>query len=562
MKYIKSIISLFLISICIGISAQSKHELPQWIEKAVIYQIYPPSFKDSNGDGIGDINGIISKLDYIQSIGVNTIWLNPCFHSAFKDGGYDVIDYYRIAPRYGTNEDIRELFSKAHQRGMRVLLDLVAGHTSDQSLWFKYSQQTQQNPYTSRYIWTNDSSIVPTKFVKGEFERNGSYLKNYFDCQPALNYGYGIINPENPWEQPLDAPAPTATRQELMRIMDYWMQMGCDGFRVDMAGSLVKNDPDLKGTTRLWHEIRDHFQSLYPQGILLAEWSAPQKAVKVGFMMDFIIHFGKTGYRNMMFNDAGTFPRDTCYFDAKGCGNPDSFINNLIECISAIGDSAHISIPTGNHDFQRINCGTRNTIEQLRTAMAFFLTMPGVPTIYYGDEIGMKFIEGLPNKEGSQLSKGNRAGSRTPMQWDDTPGAGFSTAPTQDYYLPIDTCHNFVNVAQQQKDKNSLLNYVKRLLNLRLIYPELACRGDIEFYRSSSTNYPLVYERKKGNERILVCINPTSKKINTSRKVAHKINSVTAIPDVCYGDTQKIRYSNNKLNLSTPPFSVGIYKIK
>ncbi|MDD2962182.1 MAG: alpha-amylase family glycosyl hydrolase [Muribaculaceae bacterium] len=562
MSYIKSILYFCLLSSCFSIFANPPKELPKWIEDAVLYQIYPPSFKDSNGDGIGDIKGIISKLDYIQSIGVNTIWLNPCFHSAFKDGGYDVIDYYRIAPRYGTNEDIRKLFDQAHRRGMRVLLDLVAGHSSDQCPWFKFSQQKNNNYYSSRYIWTNDSSITPHKFVKGNFDRNGTYLKNYFDCQPALNYGYGIVNPENSWEQPIDAPAPTATRNELMHIIDYWMQMGCDGFRVDMAGSLVKNDPELKGTSRLWHEIRQHFQSLYPEGILLAEWSAPQKAVKVGFMMDFIIHFGKTGYRNMMFNNAGTFPRDTCYFDARGCGNPNPFIDNLIDCLAAIGDSAHISIPTGNHDFQRPNCGSRNSIEQLRTSMAFFLTMPGVPTIYYGDEIGMKFIEGLPDKEGSRLSKGNRAGSRTPMQWDNSKGAGFSTAKIQDYYLPVDSCLGFPNVAQQQNDSNSLLNYVKRLLDLRTRYPELACRGDIEFLHSSSSHYPLIYERTKGNERILVCINPTAKELKSSRSVSRKINSISALNEVCCGGTQKIKIYKNKITISSPKFSVGIYKIK
>ncbi|MEG2674839.1 MAG: alpha-amylase family glycosyl hydrolase, partial [Muribaculaceae bacterium] len=404
------------------------YNLPTWIEDAVIYQIYPSSFQDSNDDGIGDLTGIMSRLDYIKSIGVNTIWLNPCFHSGFRDGGYDVIDFYRVAPRFGTNDDMRKLFEIAHAKGIRVILDLVVGHTSDQSPWFKFSQQKTKNIYSNRYIWTNDSSILPDKFVKGNFERNGSYRKNYFDCQPALNYGYGEPNPQNNWEEPVSAPAPTATRLELMNIINFWMQMGCDGFRIDMAGSLVKNDPNLVGTKKLWNEIRTNFESLYPNGILLAEWSAPEKAVKVGFMMDFNIHFGKTGYRNMLFNNIGTYRRDTCYFDIKGVGDPKPFIDNLTMCLKAAGDTMHISTPTGNHDFQRPNCGKRNTIEQLRTTMAFFMTLPGVPTIYYGDEIGMKFIDNLPDKEGSMLKSGNRAGSRTPMQWDSTINAGFSNA--------------------------------------------------------------------------------------------------------------------------------------
>jgi maltose alpha-D-glucosyltransferase / alpha-amylase len=541
---------------------ETKFSLPTWIEKAVFYQIYPQSFQDTNGDGIGDIQGVINRLDYVKSIGCNTVWLNPCFHSAFMDAGYDIIDFYRVAPRYGTNDDLRRLFEEAHQRNMRVILDLVAGHSSDQSPWFKYSQRKEQNPYSNRYIWTNDSTIRPEKFVAGKFERNGTYRKNYFDCQPALNYGYGEPDPAHPWEEPITAPGPTAMRQELIHIMDYWMQMGCDGFRVDMAGSLVKNDPQLVGTTELWHEVRQHFQSLYPDGILLAEWGNPQKAIKVGFMMDFIIHFGNTGYDRMMFNQVGTSRRDTCYFDLKGVGNPDPFINNLYDCLKVIGDKGHICIPTANHDFQRANCGPRNTPEQLKASLAFFLTLPGVPLIYYGDEIGMKFIDGLPNKEGSMLSKGNRAGSRTPMQWDSSPGAGFSTASIKQYYLPIDTCANRPNVEQEEKDSLSLLNYVRRLLELRKEHPALACRGEIQFWQEGSDKYPLVYERKEGSERILICINPSGRTVKTERSYTRSFRKLTPLLTTGGNTEQRIKLKGKKLQLSVPPLSIGIYKIQ
>lgn len=533
--------------------------LPSWIEKAVFYQIYPQSFQDSNGDGIGDIQGIINRLDYIKSIGCNTIWLNPCFHSAFMDAGYDVIDFYRVAPRYGNNEDLRRLFDLAHKRGMRVVLDLVAGHSSIESPWFKYSQMKEKNAYSDRYIWTNDSTICPYKFVKGDFARNGSYRKNYFDCQPALNYGYGEPNPKNPWEQPVDAPGPVATRNALVHIMDYWMQMGCDGFRVDMAGSLVKNDPQLKGTTALWQGIRKHFQELYPEGILLAEWSNPQKALKVGFMMDFIIHFGKTGYRELMFNEVGTYRRDTCFFDERGLGNPTKYINNLLECLSVAGNSGHLCIPTGNHDFQRIRCGRRNSTKEVRAALTFFLTQPGVPCIYYGDEIGMRFIDGLPDKEGSMVSKGNRAGSRTPMQWDSTLGAGFSTAPIEQYYLPIDTLCDRPNVASQEYDSLSQLNFVRKLLKMRQQYPALACRGEIEFYQEAYNHYPMLYERRKGNQRFLICINPSGKTVKGIRFIRNRIKSLK--PLLLEGESQKLRIKKKELHVVAPEFSIGIYQI-
>lgn len=555
-------LSICWLSISSVWSQEPAFKLPTWIERAVFYQIYPQSFQDTDGDGIGDIQGIIRRLDYIRSIGCNTLWLNPCFDSAFKDAGYDVIDFYRVAPRYGTNEDLRRLFVEAHRRGMRVVLDLVAGHSSDQSPWFKYSQQKEQNAYTDRYIWTNDSTLKPEKFVSGSFERNGTYRKNYFDCQPALNYGYGEPNPDAPWEQPITAPGPMATRRELKHIIDYWMQMGCDGFRVDMAGSLVKNDPDLKGTTALWHDIRTHFQTLYPDGILLAEWSNPQKALQVGFMMDFIIHFGRTGYRELMFNEVGTYRRDTCFFDTQGVGSPELYIDNLAACLKAAGTKGHLCIPTGNHDFQRIRCGRRDNLAEVHAALAFFLTQPGVPCIYYGDEIGMRFIDGLPNKEGSLLSKGNRAGSRTPMQWDDSVGAGFSTAPLSHFYLPIDSLADRPSVEQQEKESRSTLNVVRQLLRLRQTYPALACRGDIEFFQNAENAYPLVYERRQGGQRLLICINPSGKRVETNRLVSSPIRSVSPIFVGDENKKQHIRCRGKRLALQVPALSIGIYLIQ
>lgn len=558
----RRIITITLLLISGFTKGQEKFfHLPSWIEKAVFYQIYPQSFQDTNGDGIGDIQGIISRLDYVRSIGCNTLWLNPCFHSAFMDAGYDVIDFYRVAPRYGTNDDLRQLFDEAHRKGMRVVLDLVAGHSSDQSPWFQYSQQKKNNPYSDRYIWTNDSSVCPPRFVKGRFERNGTYRKNYFDCQPALNYGYGEPDPNNPWEQSVTAPGPTATRAELMHIIDYWMQMGCDGFRVDMAGSLVKNDPELKGTTALWHEVRTHFQQLYPDGILLAEWSNPQKALKVGFMMDFIIHFGRTGYRELMFNETGTYRGDSCFFDLRGLGSADLYINNLNECLKVASTEGHLCIPTGNHDFQRIRCGRRDSEEQIRTALTFFLTQPGVPCIYYGDEIGMRFIDGLPNKEGSMLSKGNRAGSRTPMQWDESQGAGFSKAPLNTFYLPIDSLADRPNVAVQEKNDESTLNFVRRLLQLRQKYEALACRGNIKFILSKDSSYPLLYEREKNGQRFLICINPSGKEAKTVRTYEGKVTQITPILTGERTNRQIIKCRNKKLMVTAPALSIGIYQI-
>ncbi|MFC1947143.1 alpha-amylase family glycosyl hydrolase [Chloroflexota bacterium] len=221
--------------------ADTGFSYPLWLKQAVFYQIYPQSFYDSNGDGIGDLAGIIRKLDYLQWLGVNAIWINPCFVSPFQDAGYDVADYYRVAPRYGTNRDLYKLCRKAHQRGMRVCLDLVAGHTSVEHPWFQASSRQRRNKYSDRYVWVplaespNDTGL---SMIPGNTEKGDSYVANCFDFQPALNYGFAV--PDQPWQQPVDASGPLETRQELVETMDYWLGHGVDGFRVDMAFSLVK----------------------------------------------------------------------------------------------------------------------------------------------------------------------------------------------------------------------------------------------------------------------------------------------------------------------------------
>ena len=167
-------------------------KFPQWLDNAVFYEIYPQSFKDSNADGIGDFQGIISKLDYIAELGCTAIWMNPCFESPFGDAGYDVSDYYKAAPRYGTNEDLKQLFDEVHKRNMHILLDLVPGHTSVAHPWFQESMKAEKNEYTDRYIWTDSIWKEPTGYgsLRGISDRDGSCAVNFFSHQPALNYGF------------------------------------------------------------------------------------------------------------------------------------------------------------------------------------------------------------------------------------------------------------------------------------------------------------------------------------------------------------------------------------
>ena len=283
---------------CLFLNAQSSADFvrswekgPDWLKDGVIYQVYPSSYKDSDGNGIGDIRGVISKLDYIESLGVRAIWFNPLFVSGWIDGGYDVIDFYRVDPRFGTNNDLVELIEKAHARGIKVMLDLVAGHTSDKHPWFLQSAQDSNLQYSDYYIWSDrlpdakaerdletmlkDPNYMQNtlgKWMKSEYPRNRYYYKNFYACQPALNYGYANPDPAHPWEQGVNDPGPKAVRQELKDIIAFWYGKGVDGFRVDMAASLVKNDRDKKEIMNLWREVREWSDANYPDHVLMAEW--------------------------------------------------------------------------------------------------------------------------------------------------------------------------------------------------------------------------------------------------------------------------------------------------
>ena len=228
--------------------------MAKWLDNAIFYEIYPQSFLDTNGDGIGDFQGIIEKLDYIKELGCNAIWMNPCFASPFGDAGYDVADYYQAAPRYGTNADLKRLFNEVHKRNMHILLDLVPGHTSVAHPWFKESCKADRNEFTDRYIWTDSTwgQLENMGSLCGISEREGSVIVNFFAHQPALNYGF--YKKTQDWQQDPDDPGPKATLAEMENVMRFWIGMGCDGFRVDMAGSLVKNDEDGKGNIALWRK--------------------------------------------------------------------------------------------------------------------------------------------------------------------------------------------------------------------------------------------------------------------------------------------------------------------
>ena len=469
---------------------------PAWLDTAVFYQIYPQSFKDSNGDGVGDLRGIIQKLDYITELGCSAIWLNPCFESPFLDAGYDVSDYCRIAPRYGTNEDAKQLFEEAHRRGLHVLLDLVPGHTSWDHPWFKESMRAAQNPYTDRYVWTGSVWEEPSGYgaLRGISERDGCCAVNYYTHQPALNYGF--YRPDRPWQQAMDAPGPLATREAMKDVMRFWLGLGCDGFRVDMAGSLVKNDPDGRGTIALWQDVRAFLDSEYPEAVLVSEWGDPDKSLKGGFHMDFLLPWGPTHYNDL-------FRCEKPFFG--GDGDASVFVEKYTASYAATGGKGLICVPSGNHDMDRLS--RRLSPDRLPLAFAFLLSLPGAPYIYYGDELGMRYLENLPSVEGGY----GRTGSRSPMQWDHTANAGFSSAKPELLYIPLDPAPDRPTLSDQMADERSLWHEVRRLIALRSAHPALQSRAEIRFIQDGAPGHPLSYLRRSDAETVLVVINPTGK---------------------------------------------------
>ena len=482
----------------------------KWLKDAVFYEIYPQSFQDSNGDGIGDIDGITSRLDYIKDLGFNALWINPCFDSPFKDAGYDVRNYKKVAARYGSNEDLYRLFGEAHKRGIHVLLDLVPGHTSEEHPWFQESGRQERNAYSDRYVWADYAWAMKDRpYVAGECERDGIYMLNFFKSQPALNYGFG--KQEEDWQMAPDSPAATLTREAMKDVMRFWMDRGCDGFRVDMADSLVKNDTKDKAfTQKIWQDVRQMFDKDYPECVLISEWDNPSQSIPGGFHSDFTLDNPGSGYRTL-FRDyrddpdnKGSNPailtKDHSFFRKDAGGNILRFLDKFLPHYEAVKGKGYISLISGNHDTPRL----RRTLDpdELKVAYGFLFTMPGVPFMYYGDEIGMRYIDNLPTKEGGY----SRTGTRTPMQWDHSRNMGFSTAFPEDLYLPLDPSDDAPCVEEQLGKEDSLLETVRSLIALRHSQADLQADGDFAVAFAKPDCPLFLYQR--GN--LLCGVNPSS----------------------------------------------------
>jgi alpha-glucosidase len=487
-----------------------------WWQTGVIYQIYPRSFQDSNKDGIGDLLGITKRLDYLsETLGVDAIWLSPIYPSPMHDFGYDVADYCDIHPLFGTLADFDRLLEETHRRGLKLILDLVPNHTSDEHPWFIESRSSRANPKRDWYIWRDPAPYGgPPNNWLSHFggpawtfdEATGQYyLHQFVKQQPDLNYR----NPE--------------VEKAMLNSMRFWLDRGVDGFRVDVIGLMMK-DPEFRD-----EPLNPDWDGIYPFSKLQHIYTAnlPEVHHLIRTMRQVL-----DSYDHRMMVGETYLPNEELmkYYgtvDMLECHLPFNFQLILAKWIAPgvrkmVDDYEAVLPPDawpnwvlGNHDQHRL--ATRVGVDQARVANMLLLTLRGTPTWYYGDELGMQDVPIPPDKiqDPPALNQPEiahivgRDPERTPMQWDDSPNAGFSDPDVKDVWLPIAANYKEVNVASELQDPRSFINFFRILLAYRKATPALLW-GDYRSYDLGSAEAQencFAYERRTADQCLLVALN-------------------------------------------------------
>jgi maltose alpha-D-glucosyltransferase/alpha-amylase len=473
-----------------------------WHLDAVLYQIYPQSFRDSNGDGIGDLNGITQKLDYLQDLGVDGLWLSPIFVSPFKDAGYDVADYRKIAPRYGNMADFRRLVKEARKRKIRILLDLVFNHSSDEHPWFQESRKMEKNPYSKWYLWR-------PKATKGWWNYNDDgrhelWYSEFHHAQMSLNLGFKHL-PKDHGNSPKD-PDIARLHREFQAITAYWLDEGVGGFRCDVPGNIGhKTAGDDEGVLRaFWQGIRKVCDRYGDVPLIAEEWVYPLDAVnRWGFNMVFSMHV----HELKLMLDAKR-KKGSAYQ-----GDPSAFDRALAKQVAAIRPKGHAAVLyTGNHDSPRLEAASGGNEALSRLFFLTMLTQNAVPKIYQGDEIGMLSDTSAPWKEWSM----GRACARTPIQWTGGRNAGFSTADPSKLYLPVSKDWRSRNVERLTGKAGSLLEETRKLIRLRREHPALRAWGKKVTLHARPKDPVYAYARQGGGETVVVLLNFSAQTRRTS----------------------------------------------
>ncbi|GAB2540616.1 maltose alpha-D-glucosyltransferase [Spirosoma aerophilum] len=485
-----------------------------WYKDAIIYELHIKAFRDGNGDGIGDFQGLLEKLDYLQELGVTAIWLLPFYPSPLRDDGYDIADYYAINPSYGTIEEFKTLLSEAHQRNLKVITELVINHTSDQHPWFQRARKAPKgSPERDYYVWTDDpTQFKDVRIIFQDYETSNwtwdheaqqYYWHRFFHHQPDLNY-------DNPLVQ-----------SEVFKMIDYWCEMGVDGFRLDAVPYLYEregtNGENLPETHAFLKKLRKHIDDHFPGVLFLAEANM--------WPEDSASYFGDGDECHMNYH----FPVMPRMFMALQM--EDRYpITDIFEQTPAIPDNCQWAIFLRNHDEltlemvtdeerdymyktyakdpkAKINLGIRhrlaplmeNNRKRIELLNSLLFSLPGTPVIYYGDEIGM----------GDNVYLGDRDGVRTPMQWSPDRNAGFSSTNPQKLYLPtiLDSEYHYesVNVENQRRNTSSLFWFMKRMINLRKNYKAFG-RGNMVFLNVENPKV-LAFTRSYEDQTLLIVVN-------------------------------------------------------
>jgi alpha-glucosidase len=479
----------------------------RWWQQGAIYQLLVPSFLDTDGDGLGDLAGITARLDYLEWLGVNAVWLSPCYPSPLEEVGYDVSDYRDVAPRFGTLAEFDRLLDEAHQRDLRVILDWVGNHTSAEHPWFRESRSSRTNPRRNWYLWhdaradgsppNNWVSVFGGSAWQWDAQTSQYYLHTFLDSQPDVN-----------WREP-------AVRAAMFAALEFWLDRGVDGFRFDAAPLFFKDpawrdnpvNPDFRpgdlpdssltpaytrhqpGIHELFAELRAVVDRYPRERVLLGELNVPIEEL-VSFYGDRVPEL------HLPLNLTLTWSK----WQADVAGR------TIAEYQSRVSGRGWPTTTLDTHDQPRI--AARAGAQQARLAAFLLLTQRGTPTIYYGDEIGMRGVpippEHAVDPQGRRTGR-NRDPTRTPMQWSNEPHAGFSTAKP---WLPVGADSGTANVASQSRDAGSLLTLHRRLLELRAAEPVL-CEGVHEPIASGPT--VVAYRRRNAVRRLLVVLNFASK---------------------------------------------------
>ena len=489
--------------------------LSDWYKDAIFYELHVRAFQDGNGDGKGDFRGLVTRLDYLRSLGVDCIWLLPFYSSPLRDDGYDISDYYNLHADYGTLQDFQVFLQEAHARGIRVIADLVMNHISDQHAWFQEARKGKDNPFHDYFVWSDTGTEYPgARIIFVDTEKSNwtwdpvaerYYWHRFFSSQPDINY-------ENP-----------AVREEMLNVVRFWLNLGLDGFRVDAVPYLYEregtNCENLPETHEYLHELRMMVEKEFPGKVLLAEANQWPEDVVQYFGTDEKPEF------HMCFN----FPVMPRLFMGlrREDGTP---IREIMARMPEIPSFGQWAIFLRNHDEltlemvtdeerdymyteyardprMKINVGIRRRLAPLLDSSrrsiellnALLFSLPGSPILYYGDEIGM----------GDNVFLGDRNGVRTPMQWSPDRNAGFSPADYNHLYLPViaDPVFGYqtVNVEAQERIESSLLRWMRRMIQTRRRFPAFS-RGDLRFLKTHNRK-TLAFLRTYGEERILVVAN-------------------------------------------------------